>query len=673
MWVSAKEAATYIGVTYDTIRQQLKRHNAKFNYRYVDGKGRGGRNLEIWVEDGSGEAVTLSRSGEKKPKREKSFALPPVPAPTSNRYLRLEKKEQKEVLEKVELVRSYVNRGYGITWEQWSEGKSNLPTKQHFFRLVKLYKQGIKTQNVVELFCDKRGRPKESFKMTTEMRDMAQRYILRTDIHPNDIGIYNNMKFAFKETLPTVDTVCRYLNHFRDKNKILVAYAKDPERARGKYRAAFGNESEKAKYKNHYWELDGTPADVITSDGKRAAIIGAIDIFSRRVVLSVEDKSTSYALARNLREAILKLGVPENILTDNGRDYTSNHFNNVCQNFGINKREVAPYSGWKKPHIESFFGTMTRELFRQMEGFCGHNVAERSAIQNALGFEGKLEAIKRWKAKKYSEDAFLKLMTNKKEVMEVFVPLTQDELREWLNAWVEAVYEQRKHGGINMSPVEKYNSDITPARMVEDERTLDILLGEWLTYTVGKKGIVIRKDGIEAQYQHTKLIKYSGERVYVALGADAGEIYVYDAEMAFICVATDESLSGRSRETIMLLNKEMNKLERESMRAAKRANELAQKLQDPTIKDIIEANAKKIKLPKHRKMEAKIDIELPKNEATVEMNGDKPFFYSDTEMFMWYLENGREAELNPELVEKRAELYDLTKREVERKTNQKAG
>ncbi|MDR0408673.1 MAG: DDE-type integrase/transposase/recombinase [Campylobacteraceae bacterium] len=671
MWLQAREVALLAGVKLDTIYQQLKRDKTKFKHRYIHGSGRGGRSLEIWIDDevkpapkpDKKEWIAASRAARNNKKNKNSKPV------RTNTFLRLTKSKRAEVTERIKLVKSYINRESWMTYKQWAEGK-DLPSKAHFFNWVRMYKQGIRNQNVLDLFCDRRGRPKDSFSLTKEMQEMAQRYILRRDIHPNDVGIYTLMKYAFSDTLPSCDTVRRYLKRFRDENKVLVAYAKDPDRARGKYRAAFGNASEKAHYKNHYWELDGTPADVITSDGKRWAIIGAIDIYSRRVVVTLEENSNSYALARNLREGILKLGVPENVITDNGRDYKSNHFESVCQLLGINKQEVPPYSGWCKPHIERFFGTMTRELFRGLEGFCGHNVSERSAIQNSLGFERKMDARKRWRAQKYTESNFVKAMLNKDNTLGVFIPLTPEELRAYLNGWVENVYEQRIHRGIDTAPIQKYTNDLTPAKTIDDERTLDVLLGEWIERTVGKDGILMRRDGKEAQYTHTNLIAHIGEKVYVALGADMGEIHVYSAEMAPICTAIDASLEGISREAMRNINKQMRKIEAESLKLTQRADELAQKLGDPTIKDVIFASAKTArKMPKRVKAH-KVDVEIPEQEVI--MNGDKPLFTSNYDMFAWHIENEREDEINPEVVAEYAEIYEMAKRAVEYKQT-KAG
>ncbi|MDR0579605.1 MAG: DDE-type integrase/transposase/recombinase [Campylobacteraceae bacterium] len=666
MWVTAKEAVPILGIEYIALKVQIHRKTAKFKYRYVEGKGRGGRTLEIWIDD-TAKSETVAKPAQKRHMQEK-----PVNMHRSNAFLRLKAEKQSEILERVELIKSYVNRPIWMSFSEWAEGK-NLPTRAHFLKWVRLYRQGIRNQNALDLFCDNRGRPRESFKMTQEMRQAAECYILQTKTHPSDVVIYACMKQYFGDALPSCDTVLRYLKWYRESNKALILHKENPDKAKGKSLAAFGNASEIAKYKNHYWELDGTPADLICSDGIRYTIIAALDIYSRRVCLTVEPKSNSYALARNMREAILKLGVPENVVCDNGRDYKSNHFESVLQNLGINKKEVPPFSGQNKPHVERFFGTLTRELFSSLEGYVGPDVATRSAIQSQMSYERKLNAIKEWKKQQYTSDSFKRAMTSKKEVMEVFVPLSADELRAWVNAWVDAVYEQRKHGGINMTPMEKYNADITPARTVEDTRMLDILLGEWREMTVGKKGIVIRRDGIDAEYQDIKLIGYIGERVYVALGQDAGEVYVYNAEMAPICVAIDESMKGKSREQIRALHKEMGKIEREKTKLVKRANELMEKMQYPAYKDVI-ASAAKVALPaKQTKQAHKIDIELPDEhkEDTV-MNGDRPLFTSDFDALVWAIENNKEAEFG-ELINERSELYELAKNEVEYRTKERAG
>lgn len=670
MWTKAKEAAQTLGFEYENIKKQVSRHlkggkAPQFKYQYIEGVGGNkGRVLQVWIEDEA--SIVQAQKPTPKPSLHVS-----TQTPTSTKYLLATKEAQAEAIKKIDLVKSYLNRDRYVSFEDWAKGKT-VPSRAHFLRLVKDYKNGLKTGNVVDYFIDSRGRPKGSITLSADMQAMCERYLLRGDIHPNNRGIYENMRVAFGDALPSFSTIDRFIITFKRENAQLMAFAKNPDKAKGKYRAAFGNASIKAQYKNHYWELDGTPADLITSDGKRPTIIGTIDVYSRRVVLSVEDRSNSYALARNLREAMLTLGTPENVVTDNGRDYMSNHFESVCANLKINKIEVPPYSGWCKPHIERFFGTMTRELFRQLEGFCGHNVAERQSIQDRLSFEKKIEARNRWRAQKLDEKKFVHAML--KETMPVFIPLSMEELTYWVRAWNEAVYEQRIHGSLGVSPMEQYTKDITPAETIRDPRMLDVLLGEWIEMSVGKKGITIKRDGKEALYQHVNLIEFIGERVFVALGADMGEAYIYQADMTPICTAKDASLEGVSREAMRNIHRDMRKLESESTKRVKKAEELAQRLADPTIKDLIEKRAREMAISpianiKYRK---NVHVEVPKEAKNPAMINGRPLFKSDFEALVWAIENEKEADFAI-LIKEQNDVYEMAKRDVLYRKTKKVG
>lgn len=670
MWTKVKEAAQMLGFEYESMKKQVSRHlkggkAPQFQYRYINGKGRGGKILEVWLED----VAPIIQTPKPTPKPSLHVSTQTA---ISTKYLLASKPEQKEAIEKIELVKSYIARDRYVSFEEWAKGKT-VPSRAHFLRWVRDYKAGLKMGNVVDYFIDSRGRPKGSITLSSEMQAMCERYLLRGDIHPNNRGIYENMRVAFGDALPSFSTIERFITTFKRDNAQLMAFAKNPDKAKGKYRAAFGNASAKAKYKNHYWEQDGTPADVTTSDGKRAAVVTSIDVFSRRPVSTVEERSNSYALARNLRKSIFKLGIPENVVTDNGRDYVSNHYESVCANLKINKIAVAPYSGWLKPHVERFFGTMTRELFRQLEGFCGHNVAERQSIQDRLSFEKKIEARKKWRAQKFNEKSFVRAMT--KETMPVYIPLTIDELRYWVETWTEAVYEQRIHGSLGMSPMEKYTSDITPVQTISDPRQLDVLLGEWIEMTVGKKGIAIKRDGKEALYQHTNLIAFIGERVFVALGADMGEAYIYQADMTPICTAKDASLEGVSREAMRNIQRDMRRLEADSTKRVKKAEELAQRLADPTIKDLIEQRAKELVISPIANIKyptKNVDIEMPKEAKKPAMMNGRPIFKGDFEALVWAIENGKEDEFKV-LISEQKEIFEIAQREVEYRKAKRVG
>jgi transposase InsO family protein len=250
--------------------------------------------------------------------------------------------------------------------------------------------------------------------------------------------------------------------------------------------------SEAAKYANMIWELDGTPADLLCADGKRYMILGAIDVYSRRVVYSVEEKSNSYAIARLLRKAILRLGVPEQVVIDNGRDYTSNHFNSICLHLGIDQKIVAPFSGDLKPHIERSFRTLS-EMFEELSGYSGHSVAEKMAIKSRKSYEDRQKSIEKWRAEqKLGKEEAKKIWIAKENDGQIIeVKYSAEQLQQIIDAWVAQIYETRIHSGKNMSlsPLEKWAKTPAPPKTIENERTLDLLLGESATRMVGKEGI----------------------------------------------------------------------------------------------------------------------------------------------------------------------------------------
>ena len=70
------------------------------------------------------------------------------------------------------------------------------------------------------------------------------------------------------------------LERYKRENVLIATLAANPGDANNKLRPAPGSASEKAPYINALWEMDGTPADVICSDGVRYALSAAIDVYS---------------------------------------------------------------------------------------------------------------------------------------------------------------------------------------------------------------------------------------------------------------------------------------------------------------------------------------------------------------------------------------------------------
>lgn len=620
----------------------------------------------------------------------------------TQKYLLASMSKREKALAKCKLIEFYLKRDDRLNQKQWLETTlrnsidfdclGSVSVKQLNDWLKKYNEVKAKQQNVVEAFIDSRGAKKGIGNRTLDetQKEVAIRYFLKAS-RPRISEIHKNMCHKFGDAMPSYDVLNKYYKEWKRKNPLLCEFAKSPDSAKNKYLVAFGNESAKAKYRNHYWELDSTPADIICDDGKRYAVLAAIDVFSRRVVFHVAETSNSYSISQLLRKAILKLGIPENVVIDNGKDYTSNHFQTICINLGISMNVVAPFSGEKKPHVERVFGTLSRELFEQIPGYIGHNVEQRAELQARKSFKHKIESQRKWREEqrlKTDDDkkAWRDAWKIKKENvgLDLTVVISPEELQSWCDNWTNKLYEQKIHKGIKTKPIEKWNKDMTPIQSIADERMLCLLLGESVTRRVGKKGIAF--DG--CNYMHVELVEFIGHYVYVMASADLGYVYVFTEEMKFICIAEDEEHMGQDRAKIKAARKKSKALMRQMDKIVREA----ESIKDITILDRIEDVKGEIEprgtvvskrtekidaiLSEQKKIETKdkealeeskrYDFKQKDEEGKPKkvLESGRPAFSSFIERFVWDIKHEKVDASTKKLADKYPDMWEMAQKEA---------
>ncbi len=618
-------------------------------------------------------------------------------------YLLAPASKQKAAVLKCKLIEFYMKRDGNLNTQQWLEETlknslefdelGSVSLKQLYDWYRKYREAKAKGVNVVEAFIDTRGAKRGVKALSDEQKETAIRYFIKAS-RPRISEIHRNMCHKYGEAMPSYDVLNKFWHEWKKENPLLYEFAKSPDSAKNKYLAAYGDASAKASYRNHYWELDSTPADVICEDGKRYAVLAAIDVYTRRVVFHVSETSSSYSISQLLRKAILKLGIPENVVIDNGKDYTSNHFESICLNLGINMEIVPPFSGDCKPHVERVFGTLSRELFEQIPGFIGHNVAQRAELQARKSFADKIRSQEKWREEqrlKSDEErkAWRDAWKIKKENLglELGILISADELQLWCDRWTDKIYEQRVHKGIKTSPIKKWNSDLSPVQSIPDKRMLDLLLGESVTRRVGKKGISY--DG--CQYAHLDLVELTGQHVFVMAPEDLGYILVYDSSMKFVCIAEDLEHMGKNRWQV-------RKAKKKSQQLMKQLNKIVQEaeaINDITILDRIEdvadaipaettavmkhtdavnmllnsskeieaADAKALDESNHYDFKKKDDDGLP----TKVLPSGRPAFKSFYERFLWALENDAWNDKDEKLKVANEAVYEMAYQEYMRR------
>lgn len=623
-------------------------------------------------------------------------------SPFTHKYLLASSKKQEIALKKVKFIEVYLKKDASISQSKFIEQMfknsiefdilGNVSIKQLNDWLRRYKEVKAKDENIVEAFIDGRGKEKNTTVLTKEMQDMAKRYFLKQS-HPIISNIHILMSSHFGKLMPSYDALNNFYKRWKKANPQLFMFSKSPDKWKNNFLVSLGKTSEKAFYRNHYWEFDSTPADVICNDGKRYTILGLIDIATRRPIFKVEESSNIFAVTRLLRAGILKFGIPDNIVTDNGKEFISNHFASVCANLEIQIHITPPFSGDKKPFIERVFGSLARGLFRYIPAFIGHNVAMKSEIQARESFASRIMAIKKAKEEIKNEEeerAFCELWKIKKENVgiDISIALSKDELQEIIDLWVERIYEQREHSSLGKAPIKAWNSYKTAVKSIGDERMLDLLLGQSFGCKIGKKGI--RLDN--CTYWHDELLKYMGKTLKVMTNDNLGEVIVYNPEnMQLICKAVDLEYYGVSRETSIKARKQQNKVVQQFNKAIK----MAQETNDPNLLDVIKAKDdyelsntiattkrttvttmllnESYKLQEQDKEELETSKQYDfknKDEEGVPkkvLEGGRPEFETFTDRFLWCLEHNEWSEKDKKLKELKPESFEMALKEFERK------
>ena len=129
------------------------------------------------------------------------------------------------------------------------------------------------------------------------------------------------------------------------------------------------------------WQLDivygPRLVDTVTGELREARIVTGVDDHSRYCVLArVVERATGRAICLAFSEALQRYGAPEEVLTDNGKQFTGRFgrggevlFDKICRRNGIAHRLTAPSSPTTTGKVERFHQTLRRELLDEARPF----------------------------------------------------------------------------------------------------------------------------------------------------------------------------------------------------------------------------------------------------------------------------------------------------------------
>jgi len=133
------------------------------------------------------------------------------------------------------------------------------------------------------------------------------------------------------------------------------------------------------------WQLD-IMGGVFLADGREFKLVTGIDDHSRFIVIAkVIANQSGRAVCTAFAEAMTAYGVPSEVLTDNGKQFTGRYtkpapaevlFERICRENGITARLTKPRSPTTTGKIERFHKTLRRELLDHVGQFADQDTAQ---------------------------------------------------------------------------------------------------------------------------------------------------------------------------------------------------------------------------------------------------------------------------------------------------------
>ncbi len=117
----------------------------------------------------------------------------------------------------------------------------------------------------------------------------------------------------------------------------------------------------RAEHKDHVWSYDFVQAR--THEGRSFKMLTLIDEFTREcLAIDVARHLRSDDVLERLSWLMSTRGVPKNIRSDNGSEFTAKEVRKWLFKLGVNTLYIEPGSPWENGYIESFNGKLRDEL-----------------------------------------------------------------------------------------------------------------------------------------------------------------------------------------------------------------------------------------------------------------------------------------------------------------------
>ncbi len=543
-WLPTKEVALLCNISMSAIQKAVKQ--GRYEHCYVNGKGRGGRQLRIALESLSSDAQARYRGEQEQEAADVRLSL------TGAQREKLDFK-QMVVLDYQDFKATYPKADKRAAFlQQYNQQHPDKPLTK---RQLNHWETQYKRDGLAGLVDRRGGYNKGASTIPEDVKQVFLAYWMqekgnRRGGGPSIASCYRLTQLNFPDRqLPSVAAFQRFVQTIPYAAKVLGREGKK----------AFADKCEpyipfdyRSICTNEIWCADNHVFDLWTKDEKgrifRPWIIGWMDKRSRYIVgyqLLDHDPNADSVLDAFAR-SVNACGIPERVLLDNGADYTTHDLFN--KNFALslaNEMSIAvtnatPYNA-KAKLIERFFNTLEYTYCIHLSSYFGPDPQRRPE-----------------RLKKASE-----------QLKEEAIPF--QEFSEHI-AFVIDSYNNTPHSGEamdGMSPCQAFrkftdkpiNTATSSMLAMYFKRTTRLL-------TVGRNGV--RVPELQMYFDSEQLIPYQKKKIYVRYNTDdVREVYCFSEEDEFICTARSVALGNLSQEMTAQNMRELNNKKKQLRRLAK--------------------------------------------------------------------------------------------------------
>ncbi|MGP1544576.1 MAG: Mu transposase C-terminal domain-containing protein [Candidatus Fimenecus sp.] len=495
IWLKIKKVAMLLNLTNSAVKKAIAKN--KYEYRYVKGKGRGGKQIEILLE-------SLPVSAQNK-------YYDTLPEIEKRDILEFSEDKRKMADPKIRAVKEWENsKAEQITSsqyiKQWNEENDLQISKRSLYRWQSMLKEN---NDPTALIDDRNGYNS----VITPIDDEVWEYFYSLYMTEHK----RSLQLCYDLTVRKYGDKVHHINTFRKKVKQIEPYAIDYYR-NGKKVASDQMPYMQRDYtsinSNDIWFSDHHKFDFFIKNANskpvRPWLTTWSDARSRYIVsyeIRIEDPNVS-VVKRTLVNGMKLYGVPKEVYIDNGKDYKAKeNFDkdypySISNQLGINAIFATKYHGQAKS-IERFYRTLEERFSKMFNTYAGSNAKERP------------ESLKDIPISEYP---------------------TLEDVKGAFDVWLLEDFHKKVHKGHGMEnkePVTVYFENLKEKQLA-DSRILELLAGRIEERTVSNNGILMFNNS----YFNEALLRYKGEKVIVTYDPENIEkISVFDMKMRAICTA----------------------------------------------------------------------------------------------------------------------------------------